>query len=83
MHDKKAYSYYYSPLHAQHKHDRLTALYYKHVSVSLSLSVFATQVGEQTGEKITILYASETGNTAELAKNVQVRSPVFGPQLPE
>lgn len=25
-------------------------------------------VGEQTGEKITILYASETGNTADLAK---------------
>ena len=35
------------------------------------LDSLKAKVGEQTGEKITILYASETGNTAELAKNVQ------------
>jgi pyruvate/2-oxoacid:ferredoxin oxidoreductase beta subunit/sulfite reductase alpha subunit-like flavoprotein/Pyruvate/2-oxoacid:ferredoxin oxidoreductase delta subunit len=29
------------------------------------------QVGEQTGEKVTVLYASETGNTADLARMLQ------------
>lgn len=35
------------------------------------LDMLKKAVGEQTGEKILILYASETGNTADLAKMLQ------------
>ena len=32
------------------------------------LDVLKAKVGEATGEKVLLLYASETGNTADLAK---------------
>lgn len=32
------------------------------------LDLLKAKVGEATGEKITVLYASETGNTADVAK---------------
>merc|ERR1711981_1287937 len=55
---------YQDNLHRHHKLQRLE------MSDLDLLDNLKEAVGEQTGEKITVLYASETGNTAELAKNV-------------
>ena len=34
------------------------------------LDLLKARVGEQTSEKVLVLYASETGNTADLAKTL-------------
>merc|ERR1719199_1881978 len=65
--------------HATMLQDRLnTANHTRHakmVRMSLSdedlLDMLKEQVGESTGEKVTILYASETGTTEQLAQQLQ------------
>lgn len=52
----------------QYVHHRMNVMQRQSVDDAELLDMLKQAVGETTGDKILILYASETGNTAELAK---------------